>query len=169
MWKVMLAGTTALTLIGGSLVYAQQTAPAQPGSNIAQQRPRFTAEEYLTRTNVRIAELKAELKLTSTQEKDWTTFEAALRESAKQRAEHFEQARKMRDSTGGRFSRDERPAPTADEIATQKRLAGALDPLYKSLNDGQKQSFATMFRVDGEGRRFWFRGRGEHRTQDRRS
>jgi hypothetical protein len=163
----MLAGTTALTLIGGSVVHAQQTAPTQPGSNIAQQRPRFTAEEYVTRTNARIVELKAELKLTLAQEKNWSIFEAAVRESAKQRVERFEQVRKMRESGGAGFARGERPAPTADEIAAQKRLASALDPLYKSLDDGQKQRFATLFRMDGEGRRFWFRGRGEHR--DRRS
>ena len=164
MWKAMLAGTTALTLIGGSVVYAQQTAPAQPGSNIAQQRPRFTADEYVTRTNARISELKTELKLTPAQEKNWSTFEAALRESAKQRAAHFEQVRKMRESTGAGQSRGEGAAPTAEDIAVQKRLAGALDPLYKSLNDGQKQRFATLFRMDGEGRHFWFR-RGGNRDQ----
>ena len=79
MWKAMLAGTTALTLIGGSVVYAQQTAPAQPGSTITQTRVRMTPEEYVTRTNARITELKTELKLTSAQEKNWPAFETAVR------------------------------------------------------------------------------------------
>jgi hypothetical protein len=164
MWKAMLAGTTALTLVGGSVVYAQQTAPAQPGSTIAQQRVRMTADEYVTRTSARIAELKAELKLTPQQEKNWSLFEATVRESAKQRAEHFEQVRKMHEQAGGQ-PQGNRADSTAADTANQKRLAAALDPLYKSLDDGQKQRFATLFRVDGEGRHFWFRGRGENRGQ----
>ena len=160
MLKALFAGTTALTLIGGSLVYAQQTAPAQPGSTIEQTRVRMTADEYVTRTNARITELKTELKLTPQQEKNWSMFEVTVRESAKQRAEHFEQVRKTRDQAGGQPQGD-RAATTPGDAATQKRLAAALDPLYKSLDEGQKQKFATLFRVDGEGRHFWFRGRGD--------
>ena len=160
MLKALFAGTTALTLIGGSVVYAQQTAPAQPGSNIEQTRVRMTPDEYVTRTNARITELKAELKLTPQQEKNWSLFEATVRESAKQRVEHFEQARKTREQAGGQPQGD-RVAATPEDVANQKRLAAALDPLYKSLDEGQKQKFATLFRVDGEGRHFWFRGRGD--------
>jgi len=163
MLKAILAGTTALTLIGGSVVYAQQTSPTQPGSTIAQTRPQFTAEEYVTRTNARINELKAELKLTPQQEKNWSLFEATVRESAKQRAERFEQVRKTREQSGGERPRGDRAAATPEDAANQKKLAAALDPLYKSLDEGQKQKFATLFRVDGEGRQFWFRGRGENR------
>jgi hypothetical protein len=166
MLKAIFAGTTALTLIGGSVVYAQQTAPAQPGSTIAQTRARFTPEEYITRTNARITELKAELKLTPQQEKNWSLFEATVRESAKQRADHFEQVRKMREQAGGGQPRGDREGVTAEDAANQKKLAAALDPLYKSLDEGQKQKFATLFRMDGEGRHFWFRGgRGDHRGQ----
>jgi hypothetical protein len=165
MWKAILAGTTALTLVGGSVVYAQQTAPAQPGSTIGQTRVRMTADEYVTRTNARITELKAELKLTPQQEKNWSLFEATVRESAKQRAENFEQVRKTREQAGGGQPQGGRVESTPADIAAQKRLAAALDPLYKSLDDGQKQRFATLFRVDGEGRHFWFRGRGERRDQ----
>ncbi len=165
MLKAIFAGTTALTLIGGSALYAQVTAPTQPGSTTEQQRPRMTAEEYVTRTNARIAELKTELKLSAAQEKNWSTFEAAVRESAKQRAENFEQVRKMREQSGGHGARAE---STPADTANQKRLAAALEPLYKSLDDGQKQRFASLFRVDGQGRDFWFRGRGD-RTRDQRS
>lgn len=164
MWKAMLVGTTALTLVGGSLVYAQQTPPTQPGTYTGQQRSRMTPEDRAAFTDARIAELKAGLQLTSAQEKNWPAFEAALRESAKLRAERFEQFRKMREQSGaeqrqGGFveRRRDRAETTPTENAEQKRLAAALDPLYKSLDDGQKQRFATMFRVDGQGRHFWFR------------
>ena len=41
-----------------------------------------------------------------------------------------------------------------------KKLADAIDPLYKSLDQTQKQRFALLYRTGGgEGRRhFWFRG-----------
>jgi zinc resistance-associated protein len=166
MLKAILAGTTALTLLGGSALYAQVTSPAQPGSTTEQQRPRMTAEEYVTRTNTRITEMKAELKLTAAQERNWLAFETAVRESAKQRAENFEKVRKMREQAGG--GHGARAESTPEDTANQKRLAAALDPLYKSLDDGQKQRFATLFRVDGMGREFWFRGRGD-RGRDQRS
>jgi zinc resistance-associated protein len=168
MLKALLAGTTALTLVGGSAIYAQetqQTTPAQPGSTVTQPRMQITPEEYVARTNARITELKTELKLTPAQEKNWPVFETAVRESAKQRADHFLQVRKMRDQTGVGPQRGNRAEPTAEETVNQKHLAAALDPLYKSLDDGQKQRFATLFRMDGEGRQFWFRGRGERRDQ----
>jgi zinc resistance-associated protein len=161
MLKALFAATTALTLIGGSVVYAQQTAPVQPGSTNAQTRARFSPDEYVTRTNARIAELKTELKLSPQQEKNWSLFEVTVRESAKQRAEHFEQVRKTREQAGGGETRGDRAIVTPEDAANQKRLAAALDPLYKSLDEGQKQKFATLFRMDGEGRHFWFRGRGD--------
>ena len=160
MLKALFAGTTALTLIGGSVVYAQQTAPAQPGSTTTQTRVRMTPEEYVTRTNARITELKTELKLTPQQEKNWSLFEATVRVSAKQRADRFEQVRKMRELAGGQPQGD-RAATTPEEAADQKRLAAAIEPLYKSLDEGQKQKFATLFRTEGVGRQFWFRGRGD--------
>ncbi len=160
MLKAIFAATTALTLIGGSVVYAQQTTPAQQPGSTSTQRVRITPDEIITRTNARVTELKAELKLTPQQEKNWSLFEVAVRESAKQRAEHF----KMREQAHGQPEGD-RAAASPDETANQKRLAAALDPLYKSLDEGQKAKFATLFRVDGEGRHFWFKRGGEHRDQ----
>ena len=95
MWKAMLAGTTALTIVGASLVYAQQTPPNQPGRDTAQQRPRLSVEDQAALTDARIAGLKAGLKLTPAQEKNWPAVEAALRDRAKLRAERFEQFRKL--------------------------------------------------------------------------
>ena len=98
MWKAMLAGTTALTIVGASLVYAQQTPPTQSGRDTAQQRPRLTPEDRAALTDARIAGLKAGLKLTPAQEKNWPAVETALRDRAKLRAERFEQFRKTRNS-----------------------------------------------------------------------
>ena len=162
MWKAMLAGTTALTLIGGSLVYAQQPTSPQPGSN-TEQRARFTPEQRAALLDARITDLKTDLRLTRVQEKNWPKFEAALRETAKKRAEQFEHLRQTREQSAAPQSRD-RADVTPAETANQKLLAAALEPLYKSLDDGQKQRFAAKFRIDGEGRHFWFRG--QRRTQN---
>lgn len=158
MLKIILAGTTALALVGGSLAYAQQTPPTQPGGNAVQARAHLTAEQRAALTDARITELKQQLQLKPKQEKSWQAFEIALRETAKTRAARFEEFRKNREQSAGERS-DFRNAPaTPAEIAEQKRLVAALDPLYKSFDDSQKQRFAAMFRVDGEGRHFWFRG-----------
>ena len=168
MWKAMLAGTTALTIVGASLVYAQQTPPNQPGGNMMQQRPRLSAEDRAALTDARIAGLKAGLKLTPAQEKSWPAVEAALRDRAKLRAERFDQFQKMREQRRTDPSQRgdvlERMRSRADSMATSaasmKKLADALDPLYKSLDDGQKQRFALLYRGGGEGggRHHFFRG-----------
>lgn len=167
MWKAMLAGTTALTVIGASLVYAQQTTP---GRDNAPQRPRLSQADRDALTDARIAGLKAGLKLTPAQEKNWPAVEAALRERAKLRAERFEQFQKLREQRRADPSQRgdmlERMKTRADQMASSaasmKKLADAIDPLYKSLDDGQKQRFALLYRAggrEGGGHRFWFRGR----------
>ncbi|HTS40399.1 MAG TPA: Spy/CpxP family protein refolding chaperone [Xanthobacteraceae bacterium] len=154
MWKAILAGTTALTLIGSSLAYAQDNTPARAGGATEQHHPR-TAEERAASTDARISDLKADLHLSVAQEKNWSAFEAALRDTAKIREARFEQFRKAREDNAAqpRARADFKAAAEAD----QKRLAAALDPLYKSLDEGQKQRFAAKFDVNGEGRHFWFK------------
>lgn len=161
MWKAMLAGTTALTIVGASLVYAQQSPPTQSGREIAQQRPRLTPEDRAAFTDARIAGLKAGLRLTPAQEKNWPAVEAALRERAKQRDERFERFRKLReqnDPAQRRGNMIENLRERADAMATQgttlKKLADAVDPLYKSLDDSQKQRFAMLFREGGRHHHF---------------
>jgi hypothetical protein len=156
----MLAGTTALTVIGASLVYAQQS--TTPGRDT---RPRLSQEDRAALTDARIAGLKAGLKLTPAQERHWPAVETALRERAKLRAERFERFQKLRETTDQTQRRDamvDRMKSRADDMATAavnlKKLADAIDPLYKSLDDGQKQRFALLYRMGGERRHFW-RGR----------
>jgi hypothetical protein len=63
----------------------------------------------------------------------------------------------------------ERMRSRADSMATSaasmKKLADALDPLYKSLDDGQKQRFEVLSRAGRPHRfAFWHNGeRGEYR------
>ena len=154
MWKAILAGTTALTLIGGSLTYAQDGRTGRYNNTTAEHHPR-TAEERAALTDARISGLKADLHLSAAQEKNWPKFEITLRDTAKARAARFEQFREAHEASA------DQSASRADFRATvdveQKKLAAALEPLYKSLDAGQQQAFAAKFDVNGEGRHFWFK------------
>ena len=154
MWKAIFTGATALTLIGGSLAYALDATSGYSGSVTAQHHPR-SAEERAAFIDARISELKADLHLTAAQEKNWAPFETALRDIAKARAARFEEFGGAREGNAGQSTShaDFRAATEAD----QKKLAAALDPLYKSLDPGQQQAFAAKFDVNGEGRHFWFK------------
>jgi zinc resistance-associated protein len=117
MWKAIFAGTTALTIAGATLGMAQQTPDRD-----SLQRSRPSTEGRSAFIDAQLAELKAGLRLTPSQEKYWPDFEAVLRERAKQRA------------------------------AEQRRLADVLNPLYNSLDASQQQRFAMLFRTEGERR-----------------
>ena len=168
MWKAMLAGTTALTIAGASLVYAQQTPPTQQGRDGGSRFSQLSPEDRAALTDARIAGLKAGLKLTPAQEKNWPAVEAALRDRAKLRAERFERFQKIREQRRADPSQRgdmlERMKTHADDMAVSaanlRKLTEAIDPLYKSLDDGQKQRFALLYRAGGEhgGRHHFFRG-----------
>ncbi len=91
-----------------------------------------------------LAGMKAALKLTPDQEKNWAPFEAAVRDAAKARRDAM---RAMREAMRG----DERPSPIehmntmADRLAKAsteiKAIAGAAKPLYDSLDDSAEAPF----------------------------
>jgi zinc resistance-associated protein len=165
MWKTVLAGTTALAIAGTSLVYAQQ-GPAGPG-RAEHWRP--SAADISAFGDARIAALHAGLKLSADQEKNWPAVESVLRDLAKQRSERFA-ARASADRPKDPI---ERLALRADAMgqrgASLKKLADASGPLYKSLDDAQKQRFTVLARLGGERSDHWRGGRGHrgwmHRDQ----
>ena len=112
MWKTVLAGTTALSIAGASLAFAQQSPPADPP------RWRPSAEDITALTDARIAALRAGLKLSADQEKHWPAVEAAIRELDKQRAARVEARRSDREA---RRSSDNPPARPGELV----RLDGA--------------------------------------------
>jgi len=161
MMKKILAGTIALTLAGAGLALAQ-TAPQQTSPREARGY-RMGAEDLAALTDARIAGLKAGLKLTAEQEKNWPAVETAMRDLAKQRADsRKERADRMAERRAARGSGDNaRPAPDtigrlrqgADAMSARaaglKKLADAAEPLYKSLDDGQKRRFAVLLQLRG--------------------
>ena len=157
MLKTILAGATALAIAGGSLAYAQKGPEGPKGA----ERWRPTAQDIAAFGDARIAALKAGLKLTPDQEKNWPAVETALRDMAKQRSERFA----ARASADKPTDPSERMSVRAQAMTQQgealKKLADAAGPLYKSLDDGQKHRFMVLARLGGE--RGW-RGheRGHH-------
>jgi zinc resistance-associated protein len=169
MKKTIAAGTIALMLAAGVGVALAQSAPRRDGA-----RAEFSAEDAAAFTDARIAGLKAGLKLTAEQEKNWPAVETALRDLAKQRAERMN-ARAERRSNRGEAGRDNAAAqPAPDAVARMregadamtaraaglKKLADASEPLYKSLDDGQKRRFGALLRMGGRAgmeHRFWQR------------
>ena len=169
MLKSVLAGMTALTILGSGLAVAQQAPQTPPAAGAQRAQP--SAEDVAALTDARIAALRAGLKLTAEQEKNWPAVEAALREHAKQRAEQRAERMGARaqaqsgDNARRRPDAIERLRRGADAMTTRaaslKRLADAAEPLYKTLDDGQKRRFGMLMRMGGE--RGMDRGRGHRR------
>jgi len=159
MLKALLAATTALTITGAGLAIAQQTPQPPAATAPADARAaRPSAEDLAALTDARIAGLRAGLKLSAEQEKNWPPVEAAIRELAKQRADRFAERRQAREARTGDDSQRrpnaiERLRRGADNMTTRatalKRLADAAEPLYNSLDDGQKRRFALLMRMGG--------------------
>jgi hypothetical protein len=174
MLKVMLAGATALAIAGSTLVYAQQR-PSAPDAAAQDQRGQhsrwqWSAEDAQAFSDARIAGLKAGLRLTNEQEKSWPAVEAAMRELAKDRIARMEERRKEREARGDQpRERDmvaalrQRADMMGKRAAGLARLADAAEPLYKSLDDGQKRRLAMLTRGMRPGGGHHWRGhdRGE--------
>jgi hypothetical protein len=170
MWKAALAGTTALVIVGSSLVYAQQR--GRPGGF---ERWQPNIEDMRAFANARLAALHAGLGLTPDQEKNWPAFEQASREMAKLRLDRVAAALDSRrdrqpqpDDPADRMHR--RAAAMTETGTTLKKLADAVDPLYKSLDDAQKRRFAMLEHMlaprDGGQQNREFRGRDGGRPGD---
>lgn len=167
MWKSVVAGTLALGVAASSLAYAQQQrqqGPDRPGREV---RARLTTEDFQAFTDAHIAALKAGLKLSADQEKNWPPVEAAIRDLAKQREGRMEQRRaQMQERRGGAEPRDaiallrNRADTMTERAAGLKKLADAAEPLYKSLDDGQKRRL-RMLAWSARERRDGFRARAE--------
>ena len=109
----------------------------------------------------RLAALKAGLVLTPEQEKNWPAFEQAARDYGKLRMDRMQRdARCPAEHRPGRAPASARHSHDGHGVALQK-LADATDPLYKSLDDGQKRRFVVLSRLAGS-RMEHFRGRDGH-------
>jgi hypothetical protein len=154
MLKTVLVSATVLALAGGSLVYAQQRGDGGPR---AHHRLQMSEQDRGAFTDARIAALKAGLKLTPDQEKNWPALEKAMRDQAKAHSDRFA-ARASAERPHDMVERLKLRAETMTQRgAALKQVADAAGPLYQSLDDAQKHRFTILARLEGP--RF---GQGRH-------
>jgi hypothetical protein len=169
MKKFVLAGIAALAIAGSTVVYAQH----RPWFH---EHMRMSPEDRAAFTDARIAAVRAGLKLTPDQDKLWPPVEAAVRDFAKLRMDraNARMAARQDDAKSGQKPDDaqkpddpvarlrERADTMAATAAAMKKIADAADPLYKTLDDGQKRRLAILTHMEGR-----FSGGGRHREFDR--
>jgi hypothetical protein len=148
MKKILLAGTAALVLAGSTAVYAQH----RPWLH---NHMRMSAEDRTAFADARIAAVHAGLKLNADQEKLWPPVETAVKEFAKLRIDRANaRMDATRDDNRDRQKVDDPVARLRDRAETMgataaalKKIADAADPLYKTLDDGQKRRLAILTRL----------------------
>ena len=160
MRKSVIAAIAAVAVIGSTAVYAQHRF----------HHPRMSAQDRAAFVDAKIAAVHAGLQLTPDQEKNWPPVEAAVRDFAKQRIDRANARAAERDLRRAEREQNKGGAPDqampakdwdpvarlrerADNMAQTatglKRIADASEPLYKSLDDGQKRRLAMLTRMGG--------------------
>jgi hypothetical protein len=160
MRKFAIAAVAVLAIAGSTAVYAQHRYWGHHGFS------RMNPEDRAAYADARIAAVHAGLKLTADQEKLWPPVEAAVKEFAKLRidranarmnAPQDDSSQQKPDDPVARLrDRAEMMAATA---AAMRKIAETADPLYKTLDDGQKRRLAVLTHMD---RRFGGRGGWRH-------
>jgi hypothetical protein len=150
MRKTLILVTTAALLTGTAIT----------GSAVARDRsdrPELTSSQITDQAAARAAQMKADLRLTPEQEKNWATFETAVVDMWKKQAEQQIAWRNAHAKQQGSVDLIDEMRKDADEQIdrsnARKKLADAAQPLYAGLDDQQKRRFSeTLFRRDRDRR-----------------
>jgi hypothetical protein len=172
--KFAIVAVAALALAGTTAVYAQY----RPWFREHMQHMKFSPEDRAAFADARIAAIHAGLKLTPDQEKLWPPVESAVRDFAKMRIDRANARMKAESGDQQGQQKDEDPMVRlrahADRMAATaaalKKIADAADPLYKTLDEGQKRRLAVLTHgghFGGGGWRHRWMQRGMDRGQDR--
>ena len=166
----------AMTAMLGSGLAMAGAAMAQQPANPAPARPtapmpQYTAADATAVLNARVTALKTVIAMTPEQEKLWPPVEAAVKEFAKLRIDRANARMNAPKDDSSQQKPDDpvaRLRDRADNMATTaialKKIADAADPLYKTLDDGQKRRLAVLTHMDGG---FGGRGGWRHRDSER--
>ncbi|MGH6717507.1 MAG: Spy/CpxP family protein refolding chaperone [Bradyrhizobium sp.] len=150
MRRFALAGLAALAIAGSTAVYAHQGLFQTHLHDM-----RLTPQDRTDLADARIAAVHAGLKLTPDQEKLWPSIASAVRDFAKTRIDRIAariQARRQANDQAAQTPPDpiarlrERADNMATTAAALKKIADTAEPLYKTLDDGQKRRLAILTR-----------------------
>jgi hypothetical protein len=117
-------------------------------------RTELTASQITDQAAARAAQMKADLRLTPEQDKNWSGFQGAVVDVWTKQAEHriaWRNARANQADKQANVDLIEQMRKDADEQIERgnlnKKLADAAQPLYTSLDDQQKRNFGeALFR-----------------------
>jgi hypothetical protein len=168
MKKLMIIALSGAALIGTGAV-APSLAQTSDNSAPTQSQPNTTPvvradrngppdNQIANEVDAKVARLKASLRLTADQEKNWPGLQSAIRDYG---VAEFKQPVSGRSVRSDRNARSDRPnditrmRSNADEMtaraATMKKLADAAEPLYNNLDDWQRgklfQFLGTHFQL----------------------
>jgi len=167
MRKFSIAAVAVLTIAGSTAVYAQY----HPWMRDHWQHMRFSPEDRAAFVDARIAAVHAGLKLTPDQEKLWPPVEGAVRDFAKLRIDRATARMRAQDDASGPDDPVARLRERADNMAASaaamKKIADAADPLYRSLDDGQKRRLSVLTHFGRFGGPEGWRHRWMERDRDR--
>ena len=161
MRKFAIAGVAALAIAGSTAVYAQHHRWFQDHMG------HMSVEDRAAFADARIAAVHAGLKLNADQEKLWPPVESAVRDLVKLRLDRANARANAKPDDSKPDDPVARLRERAEDMTTMaaamKKVADAADPLYKTLDDGQKRRLAILThragRFGGDG---WGRGHFEH-------
>ena len=163
MRKFAIAGVAALAIAGSSAVYAQH----QGWFREHMGQMRLSMEDRAALADARIAAVHAGLKLSADQEKLWPPVESAVRDLVKLRIDRANARMNAKPDDSKPSDPVTRLRERAEYMvsmgAAMKKVADAADPLYKTLDEGQKRRLAILThragRFGGDG---WGHGRFGH-------
>ena len=116
--------------------------------------PRLTAEQIVASSDANIDRIKAELKLTPEQEKNWTAFNSAMHYLGHNGADRLNLriTRAKRDPPDDIIEQMRNESQFLNDRAVdQRNVADAAEPLFTSLDDKQKAIFIQeMVRLSHE-------------------
>ncbi|MEK9278024.1 MULTISPECIES: Spy/CpxP family protein refolding chaperone [unclassified Bradyrhizobium] len=155
MRKFTIAAIAVLSIAGSGAVYAQFH---RPWMSEHMRHMRMNPEDRAAFVDARIAAVHAGLKLNADQEKLWPPVEAAVRELAKLRIDRANA--RMNAGPGDAAKETATPEDPVARLrqraedmgatsAALKKIADAADPLYKTLDEGQKRRLAVLTRHRG--------------------
>ena len=136
----------AAGVLATSQALAQQRGPATDGARGGERFSRMSSEDRAAFVDARIAALRAGLRLTPEQEKNWPAVETAMRDLAKQRADARQRMRDARGSSDPITRLRAAADAMGERSAGLKRLADASEPLYRSLDEAQKRRLSLLTR-----------------------
>ena len=144
MRRFTIAAVAALAIAGTTAVYAQY----RPWFHERMWGMHMNPEDRAAFVDARIAAVHVGLKLNADQEKLWPPVEAAVRDFAKLRIDRANAWMKAQDDADAQQDPVARLRERADNMAASsvalKKIADAADPLYKTLDEGQKRRLTML-------------------------